>query len=437
MKAVSLCLRWLTFFRQKFALVFRHAGVNIVRPGGDAALEVDEATFEAGARQRLDGAGAADAALAVHDRLALLFNLVLPVDDLAERDQFRAGDARDLVLVRLAHIYDLQVVAAVEALFQLQGGDLFHLTGLLRLVRRRSLSRRGPESAELFVVNQALERRVLAADGARRVFPELQLAEAKVPRVEPKQAVDERLGPAEDELDGLVRLNRADDAGQKAEDSALRATRHASDGRRLRIQTAVARTFRRPEDARLPLEAEDRAIDVRLAREHAGVVDEVARREVVRAVHDHVVVAKQLQRVLARQARLVSFDLHVRVDVVQPVARRLDLRSAHVLRAVDDLPLQVRRVHHVEVHDAERADARRRQVHPRRRSQPPRPDHQHARGLQTPLPLHADLRHDEVSAVARDLFVRECRERGGFRLHRRTPLHFLFGRRAAGNRRYD
>src|SRR5437588_9065718 len=110
MKAVSLCLRWLTFFRQKFALVFRHAGVNVVRPGGDAALEVDESAAEAGARQRLDGAGAADAALAVDDRLALGVNLFLPVDHLSERDQLRAGDARDVVLVRLAHVYDLKVV---------------------------------------------------------------------------------------------------------------------------------------------------------------------------------------------------------------------------------------------------------------------------------------------------------------------------------------
>ncbi len=141
------------------------------------------------------------------------------------------------------------------------------------------------------------------------------------------------------------------------------------------------------------------------------------------------------ERVLARQTRLVRLDLDVRVDVVQAVARRLDLRAPHVLRPVHDLTLEVRRVHHVEVHDAERADARRREVHPRRRAQAPRADHQHARRLQTPLPLHADLGHDEVAAVTRDLVVRERGQLLG--RYRRSRTHFGLRRRAARDGRDD
>ena len=51
------------------------------------------------------------------------------------------------------------------------------------------------------------------------------------------------------------------------------------------------------EHARLPLEAEDAAVDVRLAEQGARVVDQVAGREVVGAVGDDVVVLENLERV--------------------------------------------------------------------------------------------------------------------------------------------
>ena len=44
--------------------------------------------------------------------------------DIAERDQLRPGDAVDLVFVRLADVDDAQLVAAVEALLQLDRRDL-------------------------------------------------------------------------------------------------------------------------------------------------------------------------------------------------------------------------------------------------------------------------------------------------------------------------
>jgi hypothetical protein len=117
----------------------------------------------------------------------------------------------------------------------------------------------------------------------------------------------------------------------------------------------------------------------------------------------------------------------VRVYVRQAVARRLDLRAAHVLRPVNDLALQVRLVNHVEVYEAERADAGRGEVEAQGRPQTARADHQHAPGLQAALPLHTHLRHDEVTAVARDLRVRERRERvRRFQVLRRADLFFQF-----------
>ena len=173
------------------------------------------------------------------------------------------------------------------------------------------------------------------------------------------------------------------------------------------IEAPVARALRRPEDRRLPLEAEDRSIGVRLPEKDAGVVHEVAGGEVVGAVGDHVVVAENVERVVRRKAHFVRDDLHVRVDVLQTLSRGLELLSPDVLRAVQDLPLQVRRVHDVEVDEAKRADARRREVERERRAETAGPHAQHARGLQLLLPVEADLRHDEMAGVALELLAAE------------------------------
>ena len=53
------------------------------------------------------------------------------------------------------------------------------------------------------------------------------------------------------------------------------------------------------------------------------------------------------------------------------------------------------------------AHAGRGQIQPQRRAQPSRADHQHAGALQLELPLHAHLGHDQVPAVALDLFLRK------------------------------
>ena len=108
-----------------------------------------------------------------------------------------------------------------------------------------------------------------------------------------------------------------------------------------------------PEHAGLAVEAVDGAPHVRLALEHAGVVDQVAGGEVVGAVDHQVVVPDQLAGVLRRQPGLVQGDLHVRVDLGDLVAGALQLGAADVGGAVDDLPLQVGGVDDVEVDQAE------------------------------------------------------------------------------------
>ncbi len=81
------------------------------------------------------------------------------------------------------------------------------------------------------------------------------------------------------------------------------------------------------------------------------------------------------------------------------------LLPTDVLRAVEDLPLEIRRVDVVEIDQAERADARRREVQGGRGPKAAGADQEHAGATQGALAIDADLGKDEVAAVA-DVLVR-------------------------------
>ena len=98
-----------------------------------------------------------------------------------------------------------------------------------------------------------------------------------------------------------------------------------------RMEAAVAGPARRGEHRRLPFETEDAAPRVRLAVEHARVVHQVARREVVGAVDDDV---ERLDERAARWRRengvVERLDANLGVERLDAVARRLELRAADV-----------------------------------------------------------------------------------------------------------
>ena len=66
---------------------------------------------------------------------------------------------------------------------------------------------------------------------------------------------------------------------------------------------------------------------------------------------------------------------------------------------MEDLALEVRDVHDVEVDDADGPDAGRREVERRGRPEPAGADEQHAPVEQPRLPLEPNLRHEQVAAV--------------------------------------
>src|SRR6478735_10697601 len=74
---------------------------------------------------------------------------------------------------------------------------------------------------------------VLVGDEVLRILAEVEGAEAHVGGVDRQDAPDQRFAEAEQHLDGLESLDRADNAGQHAEHTGLRAAGRQLGGRRL------------------------------------------------------------------------------------------------------------------------------------------------------------------------------------------------------------
>src|SRR5262245_872527 len=119
----------------------------------------------------------------------------------------------------------------------------------------------------------------------------------------------------------------------------------------------------------------------------------------------------------------------MRIDVGQAVFGRIQFLSTDVLRAMQDLSLQIAVIDDVEIDQPQSPDASRRQIQAQRRTQSPRADQKRARGLQFALTFQPDFGQNQVAVVASQ-FVFVQFGQFGQRL-------FYRGARAAGYRRDD
>src|SRR5262245_53761526 len=297
----------------------------------------------------------------------------------------------------LAHVDEHEIGSAVAQGLQLFDRDLGNAGSRSGGLRQNA--------AEGFVVDEPGYRRVRTTNDAVRILLELQLPKPYSQSVDQEKPADERIAAAKNQLDRLGGLNDAEKTRKDSQNAPFGARGNETRGRRLGVETAIAGTFCRPEDGRLPFESEDRGIDVGLTREDAGVVDQISRGKVVGAVRDDVEVAENLERVLRRQSLLEREDVRVRIQVAQARRRGRELGPAHVACAEENLTLQIRIVHDVEIDQADRADAGRGEIQSHRRAQPARSDREDASGFELLLALEPDLRHDQVARVAADLVV--------------------------------
>src|SRR5215831_1402624 len=265
--------------------------------------------------------------------------------------------------------------------------------------------RRGALTMDREIANS----RVLAAQRALRVAPQLDFAETHAERVVGEETADQRLTDAQEQLHRLGGLHDADDAWEHAQDAGLASGGDEAGRWRRGIEAAIARSLVGREDRGHALELEDGAVDIGLAGQIAGVVDEVARVEVVRAVDDEIVVFDDVHHVVYIDAHRQLDDVRVRVEGLDGLSSRVHLGPAHARRGVKDLALEIRYVQHVSVHEADGAHACRRQVERGRRSEAARSDEEHLGAEELALPLLAHLCEEEMAAVPLDLVARERR----------------------------
>ena len=248
--------------------------------------------------------------------------------------------------------------------------------------------------------------RMLAADRTRRIPAHLEFAELHLQSVEMNQPPDQRLADADDQLHRFDGLHHADDSRQHAEHAAFGAARHHPGRRRFGIEAAIARPAQaRRKNRALAFKPEDRAVDVRLVEEDTNIVGEIAGREIVGAVDDDIVVFDDLDGVVAAEHGVVKDDMDVGIDILDAIARAIELLASHVLRAVQDLALEIRIVDNVEIDQPKCADAGRGQVKRDRRSEPASANAKHLGRLELFLPLQRYLRHDEMPRITGNFII--------------------------------
>src|SRR3954465_4214830 len=156
-------------------LVLRYLGVNLLRPGGDAAGEVAY-FFEPGLAEEIHGFRAAASHLAVGNDLTRGIKFADALRKIAERDEISA-EIGDLIFVGLADVEHEEIFAGIETALQLFGSNVIR-------VRSGLLVCGGGNAAELLVVDQLRDRRMRAASRALGIFAQLQSAEAHGKRVD-------------------------------------------------------------------------------------------------------------------------------------------------------------------------------------------------------------------------------------------------------------
>src|SRR5260370_33103603 len=179
---------------------------------------------------------AAPTHLAMGHDLAAAVEFAYTLWQIAERDEISVQVA-DLVFVRLAYVENENVGFGIELLFQFFHRNCGHVAS------RGHRRFRAADSAELLVVDQLGDRPVRAAGGAIGILAQLQFAELHAEGIDQQQSSGERIALPQNQLDGLGRLNHADEPRQNPENSAFRARRHQAGRWRLGIETAIAWSF--------------------------------------------------------------------------------------------------------------------------------------------------------------------------------------------------
>jgi hypothetical protein len=145
----------------------------------------------------------------------------------------------------------------------------------------------------------------------------------------------------------------------------------------------------------------------RQREDHAGVVDQITRRQAVGAIQHQVVLAEQLAHVGCLELGAVCNDADGRVQRCEALRAGIRLGSAELAGVEQHLALQVGQLDAVAVEESQRSAAGRRQIQGRGGAEAAGPDDEHARRLELLLASRPDLEKRQVTLVALALALRQ------------------------------
>src|SRR5262245_17810936 len=237
---------------------------------------------------------------------------------------------------------------------------------------------------------------MLTAHQAVGVTAEFQHAHLTAQGVNVQHATNQGPPSSQDQLHRFHSLYTAHQSWQDAQYAGLGATRRGPRRWRFRKETAVTGAMTWREDGGLSLELEDRAVHQWFLGHHAGIVDQVAGREVVAPIHDDIKVRDDAHDVLGPEALVKPDHLDIRVQGVQGLLCGCDLGHADAIIGVKNLSLQVTQIDDVVIDNPNRPHASRSQIERGRRSQATSANTQDFRVQQLRLALFAHLWQHEV-----------------------------------------
>ena len=227
-------------------------------------------------------------------------------------------------------------------------------------------------------------------------------------RIHGEHAPHQRLPHAGNQLHGFGGFQTADHTDHRAQHAGFLAGRNLTGGGHVAEDAAVAGAFAGNDGHHLTGESDHAGMDVRLAGQHAGVIDEEFCGEVVGGIDHQIVRFDEAGDVARVDELVVGINRHIRVERADGCGRGFHFGRSDTCGGMDDLALQIAHIHHIAVHQSDMADAGRRQIQGGRRTKPARSDDEHAGGQQPLLPFDAHALQNQMARVPLHLFISQC-----------------------------
>ena len=245
-----------------------------------------------------------------------------------------------------------------------------------------------------------------STDGAARIAFKPDRLPIHVTRIEHQQAASQGGANACQQANRFTRLHGANNANQGRE-YAHDSTTFFFKFRLIGKQAVITGTIRQPEieTGDLPVKTNRSTRYQRRTRGHTGFIDRMPRCKIIAAIENDIRHIDQARQRYGINAFCDRVDTNARIDCEHGPLRRMRLVAADGVIAVNNLPLQIGKVHGIAIGNRNAPDAGGGQVHQCRRAQTTRTDNQRMRVQQGLLRLGAKLIEQNVPAVAQEVLI--------------------------------